>query len=453
MQSIAGLGRPVLAAGSLLVVAGLLGCGNQYRPVIVPVTPTGPPQQGLALVAVVSAVSPTSGGVGTILDFAGDGIQAQINLGNIPLGFAENASGGQALTVNSDGTLNGFAVSSSIQTKNVTTSSLLPGVGPFNVLSTTGVYYIAERNAVPNVVGVLTGSPPGTQQDVPVPPGLVTLVGRTGTQRIYALSQLVGGEACNTPGAVTAPGVASGIETATNTISTSLPVGICPVYGLQSIEGFRTFILNRGSGTVTVIDSQKNVLDNQNGGKNTTFTVGAGPVYAELYDPASKLVTSNYDGNSISVIDVTTDVFDNDSPQFGTVHTIPVGRGPSQVTVFQDGTRAYVANSLDSTVSVVNLNSYTVEKVIPVAGTPRLISSIYSTPYGKVYVTSPDIASVTVIRTDTDTVETTIPVQGNLVDLRVQRQNIALNSQPINVSYIPGAGVPCVRGTPCYVGP
>jgi YVTN family beta-propeller protein len=453
VQSIAGLRRPVMAAGSLLVVAGLLGCGNQYRPVIVPVTPTGPPQQGQASVTVVSAVTPTSGGIGTILDFAGDGIQAQIGLGNTPLGFAETSTGGQALTVNSDGTLNGFAISNSVQTKNVTTSSLLPGVGPFNILSTTATYYVVERNAVPNDVGVLTGTPPGTKQDIPVPAGLVALVGRTGTQRIYALSQLVAGEACNTVGAVTTPGVASGIETATNTISTSLPVGICPVYGLQSIEGFRTFILNRGSGTVTVIDSQKNVLDNQNGGKNTTLTVGAGPVYAELYDVADKLVTANYDGNSISVIDVTTDVFGNDSPQFGTTHTIPVGNGPSSVTVLQDGSRAYVANSGDSTVSVVNLNSYTVEKIIPVAGTPRLISSIYSTPSGKVYVTSPDIASVTVIRTDTDTIETTIPVQGNLIDLRVQRQNIAVNTQPNNVSYLPGAGVPCVRGTPCHVGP
>ncbi|HEY0759371.1 MAG TPA: YncE family protein [Acidisarcina sp.] len=438
-----------MAAGSLLVLAGLLGCGNQYRPVIVPVTPTGPPLQGGAFVTVISSISQGSPGIGTILDFAGDSILAQINLGSTPLGFSQNRQGGQALTINTDGTLNSFAISGSVQTKNVGTTSLLPGVGPGNALSTSvGAYYIVERRAVPNAVGVLTGNPPGPQQDIPVPSGLVTLVGRTGTQRIYALSQLVEGDACNNPGVATA-GVASGIETTSNTISSALPVGVCPVYGVGSADGFRIFVLNRGSNNVTVIDSEKNVLDTENGGKNTTIPVGGGPVYAELYDLASQLVTANYDGNSVSVIDVTTDNFGNDSPQFGTVHTIPVGSHPSSVTILQDGTRAYVANSGDGTVSVVNLNSYTVEKTIRVAGTPRLISSIYSTPFGKVYVSSPDIASVTVIRTDTDEIETTIPVQGNLIDLRVSRQNIAANTQSINVSYLPGAGVPCVTGTDC----
>ena len=446
----AGLRRPLLAAGSLLVVAGLLGCGNQYRPVIIPVTPTGPPQQGSALVTVVSAVNSTSAGIGTILDFAGDGIQAQIGLGNTPQGFVETSTGGQALTINSDGTLNTFAISASIQTKNVGATSLLPGVGPYNALSATATYYIVERTSTPNAVGVLVGSPPGLKLDIPIAnPGLVTLVGRTGSQRIYALSQGVAGNACNAPAAVATTGLASAIEASSNTISTNLPVGICPVYGLGSADGYRVFVLNRGSGTVTVIDSQRNILDAQNNGLNTTITVGAGPVYAELYDTSSQLVTANYDGNSISVVDVTTDVYGNDSPQFGTVHTIPVGSHPSSVTILQDGSRAYVANSGDSTVSVVNLSSYTVEKTIAVAGTPRIVRSIYSTPSGKVYVGSPDTSNITVIRTDTDTIETTIAIQGNLIDLQVSRSNIASTTQPNSASYLPGAGVPCTTGTPC----
>ena len=160
-------------------------------------------------------------------------------------------------------------------------------------------------------------------------------------------------------------------------------------------------------------------------------------------------MTANYDSNTISVVDVTTDVYGNDSPQFGTVHTVPVGSHPTSVTILQDGTRAYVANSGDGTVSVVNLSSYTLEKTVPVAGTPRLISSIYSTPFAKVYVTSPDISTVSVIRTDSDTVETTIAIQGNLIDLHVSRASIAQRTNSNNVSYLPGAGVPCVRGTPC----
>jgi YVTN family beta-propeller protein len=326
-------------------------------------------------------------------------------------------------------------------------------VGPINALSTTAVLYIAEQTETPNSVAVLTGSPPSLKQEIPVDLGLIGMVGRNSAPRVYAISQLVAPQVCNTPAAVVTPGEVAAIEAATQTVSAKLPVGICPVYGLGSADNLRTYILNRGSGTVTAIDSQKNVIDTQSDGKNAVtvngaITVGAGPVYAEFYDTASELITANYDGNSISVINVTTDVFDNDSPQFGTVHTVPVGNHPTSVTVLQDGTRAYVANSGDHTVSVVNLSTFTVEKTIPISGTPRMVYSITSTPFSKVYVVSPDTANVTVIRTDTDTISASIQVQGNVVDLRVSHQSAGGTTQTNGASYLPGSGVPCVITSP-----
>ncbi len=250
----------------------------------------------------------------------------------------------------------------------------------------------------------------------------------------------------------------SALEASTNTISTTLPVGICPVFGLGSSDNLRAFILNRGSGTVTVIDAQKNTLDNQinptTGLPNSTLTLPAGPVYAELYDATSQLVTANYDSDTISVIDVTTDAFDNDAPTFGTIHNVTVGGGPSSVTVLQDGSRAYVANSKDSTVSVVNLSSYTVEKTITLplnqdgsTPHPRTIVSTYNYPTGKVYVSSPDSQNLVILRTDTDTVDATLQLQGNLIDTRVTRQNANTTIQVYTNSYSPGNGVPCTPGT------
>ena len=120
------------------------------------------------------------------------------------------------------------------------------------------------------------------------------------------------------------------------------------------------------------------------------------------------------------------------------------GDGPSSVTVLQDGSRAYVANSKDGTVSVVNLSSYTVQKTITLPlnsdGTtphPRTVVSTYNYPTGKVYVTSPDSDNLVILTTDTDTVDATLQLQGNLIDTRVTRQNANTSAQTLTNSYSP----------------
>jgi len=451
------------AAGSFLLLATVAGCGNQYRPVVTPVRPTGPAAAPTAYAVAITQPTGAAPGIATVIDFSGDTVLAQATIGNYPLDFTINSSGSTAYTIDSDGSLSDIPISTSLQTKNVLTSTLTATANPINTLAATSNLYVIDQNA--NEVDVLTGSPPGLKQSLLFPTGLINIVGRSASTRFYGISQGVPtssttaagvstASACATsPATVTTPGVATALEAATFTISATLPVGTCPVYGLQSADGLRTFILNRGSGTMTVIDSQKNTLDTQVN-PTGTITLAAGPVYGEIYDTTSQLVTANYDSNTISVIDVSTDAFDNDSPQFGTIHTVAVGNGPTAVTLLQDGSRAYVANSKDSTVSIVNMSSYTVEKTVPLPlnadGTtphPRFIASSYNYPTGKVYVTSADSDNLTILRTDTDTVDATLQLQGNVVDVRVTRQNADGTSQTNNVTYSPGNGVPCTPGT------
>ena len=441
-------------ASMLLLLGAAAGCGNQYRPVVTPVRPTGPASQPTAYAVAITQPTGSTSGIETLLNFSGDSVLAQVTIGNFPLDFTLDGPGATAYTLDGDGSLSDIPISPTVQTKDVQTSTLTTGSVPVNELVGTGSLYVADQ--ANNAVAVLTGTPPGLKQEIPVPePGLINLVGRPAAVRFYAISQGVGAGVCATPATQTATGFASSLEAATNTFSASIPLGICPVYGLSSADNLRTFILNRGSGTVTVIDSQKNTLDTQTHidpitgqpVSNGTLTLPAGPVYAELYDTTSQLVTANYDSNSISVIDVSTDTFNNDSPQFGTIHNIPVGTHPSSVTVLQDGSRAYVANSDDGTVSVVNLSSYTVEKVIAVSGHPRTIVSAYNYPIGKVYVSSPDTNNLTILRTDTDTISATLQMQGNVVAVRVTRQNANGTTQANNDSYTPGNGVPCTPGT------
>jgi YVTN family beta-propeller protein len=112
------------------------------------------------------------------------------------------------------------------------------------------------------------------------------------------------------------------------------------------------------------------------------------------------------------------------------------------VTVLYDGSRAYTANQTDQTMTIVNLNSHTVEKTLPVSGHPRTVVSTQNSTQGKVYVASPDSNVLTLIRTDQDIVDTTLLLEGNVVDVRVSTQN-GMGGNNNNVSRLPGYGQPC----------
>ncbi len=380
----------------------------------------------------------------TLVNFSGDSIVAQANGGNGPLTFSLETGGANVYAPNCDGTLTTVAsTTTSLQSKNVQNSTLLPDSEPTNTLLANGSLYVTEAGLhgpsclVTNCVAQMTGTSVGVQslkQEIPVAPSLINLTGFSTGQRIYAISQgnSSGGAQpawgdCANPSTVAVNGEADAIETTTNTISARLPLGKCPVYGFMTEDTNRTFIMNRGSGTLTVINSQLNAIDTA----HPTITVGAGPVYADYYRNGQLLVTSNYDSNTISIIDVSLDVYGNDSATFGTVlATVPVGLHPVEVSVLQDGSRVYVANQGDITagtgtpgsVSIVSLTNYTVEKTIPLTSNPHAIASIYNYPIGKVYVASQNSPYLTVIRTDTDIVSATPEMQGNIVEMRVNSQ-------------------------------
>src|SRR5215472_5352872 len=134
VRSFTGAKRPWFAAGALLALAGVSGCGNQYRPVVTPIAPTGPAPQPTAYVVAFSqpglntqtgTSSPCPGtaytqpGVVTLLDVSGDSILAQALVGNGPLTFALDSTGSTAFSTNCDGTVSTVPLSTTLQTKNV----------------------------------------------------------------------------------------------------------------------------------------------------------------------------------------------------------------------------------------------------------------------------------------------------------------------------------------------
>ncbi|HEY1254140.1 MAG TPA: YncE family protein [Terracidiphilus sp.] len=469
--------RLVQAGIALTAAASVAGCGNNYRPTVVPISASGPAAQVTSYAVVVSSTSTTAQGNATIIDYSGDSIMAgPIPIGPGPTAFTVSAGGANGYTYNSNGTLSQFPISSNLQQKLVLFSTIPDTAQPVNLFSPTAGLWAADLcgtdpTAVPcpwdtnpltmnfSDMDVFIGYPLALIYNIPLAPTPVMLAGTgSGGGRYFAISQgaVSSAVACNiSPATVGVNGTVTGVESSNYSTDPPIPVGLCPVYAVENADGSRLFVLNRGSDSISVINTADNTLDdncpatNQDGQKincppNGTLQLPAGssPVYAEYSSATNQLVVANYDGGTISVIDTSLDQFGNDGPTFGTTFTIPVGNNPASVTVLYDGSRAYTANQTDQTVTIANLTSHTVEKTLTVSGHPRTVVSTQNSTQGKVYVASPDSDYLTVIRTDQDIVDTIIPIAGNIVDVRVSSQN-GVSGNANDVSRVPGFGQPC----------
>ena len=437
----------------------VIGCGNNYRPVVSAINPVGPAAQPPKYAVAISSPSSTAPGLVTFVDFGGDTVLITANIGVNPYFLILNSGGTQGYTLNSDHTLTTFDVSTALLTSNINQTTLLPGARPISIFPEGVNTYVADPGqlAVSQFTGTLALS---LQQQLQIPTGYspIYTVGVTGGPRSYAIAQ-------NNAGG---NGEVFTIETASNTFdSAAIPVGVSPVYGVMTPDAKRAFILNQGDGTVSVINAQTNLLDTPNATIHDPKAVG--PIWADFAPARSEMVVANAgDGTtpgSVSIVSIplcsATSLPTNpncnptnpvDAAGFGTVlANVPVGVHPVMVGVLRDAanSRAYVVNggnaglpcSVDGTavagvttgctVSVIDLNTNTVTATIPLpnspltAGAPNLnghgnyIGVTNGTPTGKVYVTSPESTMMTVIRTDTDAVDTTVPLQGLGVSVRV----------------------------------
>ena len=441
--------------------ASLIGCGNTYRPVVTAINPVGPAGQPRKYAVAISSTGPTTPGLVTFVDFSGDTVLITASIGVNPYYLALDSPGNNGYTLNGDNTVNSFAISTSLLSSDVLQTTLLPGANPVSIFPEGTYTYVAEAGR--NVVADFEKTPPVLVQEFPVA-NPTYVVGIAGAPRVYALGQDSSGNGSATP-----------LETSSNTPDSAFPVGKNPVYGVMTSDARRAFIMNKGDGTVSVINAQTNQPDVLPNGRANPIAVGGAPLWADLAPTRNEVIVANAGSGpdlpgTVSIISIplcsATSLPNNpncdpnnpvDANDFGRIlATVPVGINPVMVSVLQDGTRAYVANagnpnlpcapapavpgvSTVCSVSVINLTTNTVTATITglpdigsqasgtctTAGTPTLcghpgyIAATNGTPTGKVYITSPDSTNMTVIQTNTDTVHTTVPLQGKGISVRV----------------------------------
>ncbi|MDD7968652.1 serine/threonine-protein kinase [Actinomycetospora lemnae] len=201
------------------------------------------------------------------------------------------------------------------------------------------------------------------------------------------------------------------VDTATNRLTGTVPVGTFPGDLAVSGDGTRLYVSERGSdaapgSALAVIDTASNQVTAQiELGTAAPSGLALSPDGRRAY--VANEGTNAAPGSTVSVVDLATSTV---------AATVPVGQGPSGLAITPDGRKLYVANEgvltgVGNTVSVVDTARNAVTATIPVGDTPR---GLAVRPDGRyAYVASQGTqqapqGSVSVVDTATDTVTATI---------------------------------------------
>ena len=228
------------------------------------------------------------------------------------------------------------------------------------------------------------------------------------------------------------------------TITSFTPTSTCPgataavtVFG-SNFTGATAVTIGGTPASYFVVDSASTlkVVVPANATGALAITTANGTVTSDVEFSNSSLVTANaYVANSadgtVSVINTATNTVSK---------TLTVGSNPYAVSVTPDGKNVYVTNGNSGTVSVISTTSNTVTSTITVGTNPY---GITASPDGtKIYVTNNGSNSVSIISTATNTVSGTVTVGTNPYGVIVSPDNskvYVVNGTSNSVSVIDAA--------------
>lgn len=184
------------------------------------------------------------------------------------------------------------------------------------------------------------------------------------------------------------------IDTATNTVTATVNVGDWPLGVSFTPDGKKSYVANAKSNTVSVIDTTTNTV-------TATISVGTYPLCVALNPAGTRAYVVNNQGNTISVIDTANDRI---------INTISSGLAGDlmEAQVSPDGKKLYVPGQYNDKLYVIDTSTDSVIKTVDIGDFPQ---GLTIKPDGtRVYITSRNENKVYVIDTSADSVTTTIPV-------------------------------------------
>ena len=363
-----------------ILVLCLIGvsCGDQYRPVAIPIVGPPPDPAAFHFALVLSNNGTHDPGASSRLDVSGDtniGV-AQLGLGPAHAALTANASRVYVANTLED-TISSYAPGTATS---VTTTSLTTGSSPIFVHTTeNGTVYVA--NFANNTVAAVS-----TSTNVVLSPLIhvgnqpVALAETPDQKKLYAVNQ--------------GDGTVSAISLVDRTVVQTIATGATPVWAVARSDSSRIYVLNSGSGTVSAVDTTTDLLVG-------SATVGAGANYMVYDSKLNRLYVTNPVANTLTALSI---VVDPPTVLF----TAPVAASPNSVAVLPDGSRAYVVSSqtippctsnpgdtqscIASQVTVVHATGGSVKAVVPLESTVSISAATQtgsSTSYAYTLVSGP----------------------------------------------------------------
>ena len=150
------------------------------------------------------------------------------------------------------------------------------------------------------------------------------------------------------------------IDSATNEVTTIIPVGISPIRLAMTPDGLKAYVSNNGDQTVSVIDTVHQVV------KTTITTLYPGPQELTVTPDGGRVFVVHQYSGYVSVIDTAQDMLITNV-------AIP-GNEAKDVLATPDGRFVYVANYSAGMVNVIDTSTYQVNNLVTAGGLAGLQS-------------------------------------------------------------------------------
>ncbi len=410
--------RGARVSAILLLIVVWSGCGDTFRPVAVPIPPPPPDPKSFHFVLVISENGPNNAGASTRFDVSGDTNVGVATVGLAPVHATLLPNGNRIYVANSlEDTVSSYAPSNATS---VITTSLPPGSVPIFMHTTeNGTVYVANLGNNTNVpptpptVAAISTATNVVTNNIVLGFSPIVLAETSDAKKLYAVGGGNGAVSINT------------IDKSVNPVITDSSFG-SPVWVVTRSDSQRAYVLNQGTGKVTVIDTSSDAVLG-------SVSVGSGANFM-LYDKTrSRLYVTNPSANSVTALDASLDPNPSNPPLF----VVPVPANPLSVAALADGSRIYVASvvvsggSATSQITVINASDGSVRTTIPLStvgidtvnptgcGAPNpsftqpfarfRVFVAASADSSRVYVTNCDAGNTTIIRTADDTEVLNVP--------------------------------------------
>ena len=251
------------------------------------------------------------------------------------------------------------------------------------------------------------------------------------------------------------------LNTANNTIVSTITVGSGPIGVAISPDGSKAYVTNAGSATVSVINTITNTV-------TSTIPVGQYPYGICVSPDGSRIYVTCYSSNYVAIIDASTNsvITTIDLPYtngiaispdgsklyvtneasglltvintatYAIITKIVLGTYPFAVVTSPDGSRVYVTDYVQNMAVIIDAATNSVIAKVPVGNGP---TGITINPDGsKVYVANAGSNTTSVINTVTDAVIASVPVGSKSIGLSVTGDGSLVyvtnpNSQTVSV--------------------